>query len=229
MVLSEEKITEISIVSDYWENCTNPDGTGMYWDIYRAVFEPAGIKLKISGRSYTATMEMVRQKNADAAVGAYLNEVKGVLYPKNHFGVDAVAVVYRKDRGVDWKGEPSLAGKNIAWIKGYSFDEYLTVPVKKMELEDRAPVAKMLDGNRIDFFMDAYADIMAMVEKKTLDPAKYDVKIVKKLNLYLVFANNDRGRKLLELFDTNIQKIVASGEMGKICKKWATKNLTCPF
>jgi polar amino acid transport system substrate-binding protein len=226
---AQEKITEITIVSDKWENCTNPDGTGMYWDIFRAVFDPSGIKVKPTMRSYTASMEMARQKKTDAAVGAYIDEVKGVLYPKNHFGVDAVAVAYRRDKVVDWKGEQSLSNKNIAWIKGYSFDEYLTVPVKKMELEDRTGVARMLDNNRIDYFMDAYADIMDMVEKKTLDPAKYDVKIVKKLNLYLVFANDEKGKQLRGIFDENIQKIVASGEMGKICKKWAHKNLTCPF
>lgn len=229
MASAAEKITEITIASDEWDNCTNPDGTGMYWDIFRAVFEPSGIKVKPLMRSYTATMEMARQKKVDAAVGAYIDEVKGVVYPKKHFGVDAVAVVYKKDKGVDWKGEPTLSGKNIAWIKGYSFDEYLTVPVKKTEFEDRTVVARMLDNNRIDYFMDAYADIMAMVEQKALDPAKYEVKMLKKLNLYLVFANSEKGKQLLGTFDENIQKIVASGEMDKICKKWAPKNLTCPY
>jgi polar amino acid transport system substrate-binding protein len=174
-------------------------------------------------------LDFKRQKKADAAVGAYINEVNGVLYPQNHFGVYAVAVAYRKDKGADWKGEQTLSGKNIAWIKGYSFDKYLTFPVKKVEFEDRTGVARMLDNNRIDYFMDAYADIMDMVAKKTLDPVKYEVKIVKKLNLYLVFANNEKGKQLLGTFDENIQKIVASGEMSKICKQWAHKNLTCPF
>lgn len=224
-----EKITDITIASDEWENCTNPDGAGMYWDIFRAVFEPSGIKVKPTMRSYTATMEMTKQKKVDAAVGAYINEVNGVLYPQNHFGVDAVAVAYRKDKSADWKGEQTLSGKNIAWIKGYSFDKYLTVPVKKAEFENRTGVARMLDNKRIYYFMDAYADIMDMVEKKALDPARYEVKIVKKLDLYLVFANNEKGKQLLGTFDENIQKIVASGEMGKICKKWAHKNLTCPF
>lgn len=224
-----EKITEITIASDEWENCTNPDGTGMYWDIFRTVFETAGIKVKPMMRSYTATMEMTKQKKADAAVGAYINEVNGVLYPKSHFGVDVLAVTYRKDKGIDWRGEQTIAGKNIAWIKAYSFDKYLAVPVKKVEIEDRTGVAKLLDNNRIDYFMDAYADIMDMVGKRTLDPTKHEVKILKKLNLYLVFTNNEKGKQLLGTFDENIQRIVASGEMGKICKKWAHKNLTCPY
>jgi polar amino acid transport system substrate-binding protein len=232
MVLSsaaQDKINEILIASEEWKNATNADGTGMYWEIFRAVFEPAGIKVKFMIRSYEGTMELARQQKVDAAVGAYLNEQEGVLFPKNQFGVDVVAVAYKKGKLAEWKGEASIANKNIGWVKDYNFDKYLDVKVNKMEFETREDIVRVLDKDRIDFFMEAYADILDLVEKGIMDKSKYEIQIVKKLNLYLVFANNARGQQLLKIFDENIQKIVASGEMKKICQKWEAKHLTCPF
>jgi polar amino acid transport system substrate-binding protein len=38
--------TEIILASEEWANATNRDGTGLYWDIFRAVYEPVGIKTR---------------------------------------------------------------------------------------------------------------------------------------------------------------------------------------
>ena len=227
--LAQQKISEILIASEEWKNATNSDGTGMFWEIFRAIFEPAGIKVKHMIRSYEGTMELARQQKVDAAVGSYLNEQKGVLFPKAHFAVDVVAVVYKKGKLAEWKGEASLVNKNIGWVKGYSFDEYLDVKVNKMEFETREDIIRVLEKDRLDFFMDAQADILDAVEKGSLDISKYEIKEVKRLNLYLVFANNAKGQQLLKLFDENIQKLVASGEFKKICQKWESKHLACPY
>jgi polar amino acid transport system substrate-binding protein len=227
--MAQQKISEILIASEEWKNATNTDGTGMYWEIFRAIFEPAGIKVKPMIRSYEGTMELARQQKVDAAVGAYINEQKGVLFPKAHFGVDVVAVAYKKGKLAEWKGEASLANKNIGWVKGYSFDEYLDVKVNKMEFETREDIMRVLEKDRLDFFMDAQADILDTVEKGSLDLSKFEIKEVKRLNLYLVFANNAKGQQLLKIFDENIQKLVASGEFKKICQKWEPKYLACPY
>jgi polar amino acid transport system substrate-binding protein len=201
----------------------------MYWEIFRAVFEPAGVKVKYMIRSYEGTMELARQQKVDAAVGAYLNEQEGVLFPKNHFGVDVVAVAYKKGKIAEWKGEASLVNKNIGWVKDYNYDQYLDVKVHKMEFETREDIVRVLEKDRIDFFMDAQEDILETAEKVHLDLSKYEIKVVKNLKLYLVFANNAKGQQLLKIFDENIQKIVASGEIKKICQKWEPKHLGCPY
>ncbi len=51
--------SEIIMASEEWTNATNRDGTGLYWDIFRAVYEPVGIKTKFIIQSY---MESVLNK-----------------------------------------------------------------------------------------------------------------------------------------------------------------------
>ena len=63
--------TEIILASEEWANATNRDGTGLYWDIFRAVYEPVGIKTKFIIRSYKGSVSLVKKNQADAAVGIY--------------------------------------------------------------------------------------------------------------------------------------------------------------
>ena len=58
---------EIILASEEWANATNKDGTGLYWDIFRAVYEPVGIKTKFIIRSYKGSVSLVKKNQADAA------------------------------------------------------------------------------------------------------------------------------------------------------------------
>lgn len=41
-----DKITDIHIATPLWEGQTNKDGTGLFFDIVRSVYEPAGLTMK---------------------------------------------------------------------------------------------------------------------------------------------------------------------------------------
>jgi len=36
----------IRVSSEQWDHATHRDGSGLYWDIIRAVYEPAGIEVR---------------------------------------------------------------------------------------------------------------------------------------------------------------------------------------
>ncbi len=48
---------EIKIVSDSWHNLTMENGTGLYFDLIRKVFEPLGIKVKIEIVHYARSVK----------------------------------------------------------------------------------------------------------------------------------------------------------------------------
>lgn len=226
----DDKITEINICSDEWKNATNNDGTGIYWEIFRAVYEPVGIKVNTTSRSYSGTVEMVKKKTHDALVGSYLNEIEGVIYPKQRFGADIVAAFFKKENAGSWKGEESLKDKKVAWIKGYSFDEYLSVPVHKMEYDKRKTIIKLLlEHNKVDYFLDALSDLKGEIEEEKINEELYSIEIVKKLDLYLAFADSERGKKLAGIFDERFPELVKSGEIKKIYDKWSKSNIPYPF
>ena len=215
-----ENITEIVLASEEWESATNKDGTGLYWDIFRAVYEPENIQVKTEIRSYSGSVELVKQHKADALVGAYKDEVEGALFPQAYFGTDVVQAVFKKGKVPEFKGQETLSGKNVAWIKGYAYNEYLDVPVVKNEFDQRQDALRVLDRDRIDFFLDARAEIREVVAKGLLDTSKYEMVTVLKLNLYLAFANDEKGQKLKEIFDARFPQLVASGEIKKLYDKW---------
>jgi len=228
-VSAEEPVTQITFASEEWKNATHSDGTGLYWDIFREVYEPEGIKINPIIRSYSGSVAMVKRQKADAVVGAYIDEIQEAYYPKWHFAVDVVQVIFKKDKIAQWKGQESLKGKKVSWIKGYALDEYLDVPVEKNEFEDRKGALRALDKGRYDFFMDAQGDLIDALKSGIIDTSKYRIETVKQLNLYLAFVKNDKGKKYQEIFDKNFPKLVESGKIKALYDKWKNGNFTYPF
>jgi len=109
---------EIILASEEWANATNGDGTGLYWDIFRAVYEPVGIKTKFIIRSYKGSVSLVKKKKIDAAVGIYPEEIKGALFSKYPFVKDYVLVLFKKNKLNQWNGQETLKNKKVGWIKG---------------------------------------------------------------------------------------------------------------
>ncbi|MBN1412149.1 MAG: transporter substrate-binding domain-containing protein [Spirochaetales bacterium] len=178
--------TEIQIVTENWEDCTNEDETGLYFDILREVFTPE-YDLKITFMPYTQSVKKVQDKKADLFLGAYIGEVDKVIYPKWHFAADDVTVVFLKSHIKKWNGEKSLKGQKVAWIRGYSYDDYLDVKMK-IYLQDKRDLAfNLLNKKRVDFFIDNIYDIQATMEEMNLDPDNYRTELIKFLNLYFGF------------------------------------------
>jgi polar amino acid transport system substrate-binding protein len=211
---------EIILASEEWENATNRDGTGLYCDIVRAVYEPVGIKPKFIIRSYDGSVSLVKQHKADAAVGVHREVIKGALVAKFPFDKHIILVLYRKNRFEQWHGQETLKGKKVAWVKGYAYDEYLEVPIVKEVYSSREQILHRLDANRIDFFIDARNDLEAVLNKGLIDATRFTVEIVMELDRYLAFACNQKGATLKKIFDDRFPQLVESGEIEKIFAKW---------
>ncbi len=230
--VSEAKIKQVSFVSESWVHATEKDGSGLYWDIFRDIFENEGIKFSFKIWSYTGSVKRVQAKMVDAAVGAYIGEVENVIYPKNHFAVDVVQVLYKKGQVKDWQGQKSIEGKSAGWIKGYSYDDYLQVKVKKSEYDSREDILRVLSGGRIEFYIDAESDIKDQINAGKIDLTLFEMKELFKLKLYVVFINNDRGKELSEIFDRGMERLKNSGKLKKMFDEYIINkktNFTYPF
>ena len=211
---------EIILASEEWANATNRDGTGLYWDIFRAVYEPVGIKTKFIIRSYKGSVSLVKKNQVDAAVGIYPEEIKGALFSKYPFVKDYVLVLFKKNKLSQWNGQETLKNKKVGWIKGYSYDDYLEVPVIKKEFNRRENIMRRLDNDQLDFFMDTRNDVESVLNKGIIDVSRYTVETVLELERYLVFANNKKGQELKKIFDHRFPQLVKSGEIEKLFAKW---------
>ena len=211
---------EIIFASEERSKATNRDGTGLYWDIFRAVYGSMGIKTKIIIQSYNGSVSLVKQHKADAAVGIYPDTIRGAVFSRYPFVKEDVLVLFKKDKFSQWDRQQTLKNKKVAWMKGYAYDEYLAVPVIKKEFYARGVILRRLDSDQIDFFMDTRNDVGSVLNKGIIDVTRYTVETVLELERYLVFANNNKGKKLKQIFDFRFPYLVQSGEIERLYDKW---------
>ncbi|MBD3327484.1 hypothetical protein GF339_23065, partial [candidate division KSB3 bacterium] len=140
-------ITEIHIVTPAWEEFTNEDGTGVWFEIVRAVYEPVGITMTYEFAPWKRAMEQVASAEADAFLGEYESET--FLMPRYPLDVERTAVVFKKGTVPTWEGSPSLVGKNVVWLRGYDYH-----------------LVSELEGLAFDWYeIDNYAQAWGMLEK----------------------------------------------------------------
>ena len=223
---------EIVFATESWAAATEKDGTGLYWDIMRSVYEPEGIKVRWVIKSYAAAVKLIEMKKADAVIGAYASEIDNAIYPEYHFALDVVKAVAPQKKNIKWIGEKSLADKKVGWIKGYSFENYLDVSLKKYEIYNRKTALKVLDRGRIDFYLDAAADLSDYLKKHPEENNKFDQWILKKLKLYVAFRNDAKGQTLAQIFDRRFGILLKNGTINKLYDTYINDkqaNFTNPF
>ncbi len=222
-----EDIKTIKVTSAQWKGYTNKDGTGVYWEVVKAIYEPLGINVQTWVMPWKRAELTALTKNVDALLGAYYHKDKNFLYPKWHISVeDPIMVIFKKENLSDWekKGIGSLKDKTVAWMRGYSFEKTLlkNVTVKKQELDKVTYGLGMLSYGRIDALIDYESEIRPWAKKNNINLEKdYSMKIAKLGNkLFLAFANTEKSRKLIKIFDERMTHLVKSGEIEKIYLKW---------
>ncbi|MCD4674397.1 MAG: transporter substrate-binding domain-containing protein [Desulfobacula sp.] len=219
--------------TEEWKDATNRDGTGLYWDILRAIFEPDGFQVKPVIRSYEGSVQHVKSQSVDAMVGSYADEIENVIYPENHFAIDIVQVVFKKNAGFQWAGLKTMRAKNVGWITGYAYHEYLpentSKHIKIRRLDNREAGFRLLEKDIIDFYIDAKGDISHFLQDSAYyNPDDYFRKTILELNLYVVFANTERGKKLAGLFDRHLKKLIKNTELKKMYDKYKDSFFTYP-
>ncbi len=226
--LSRE-IKSIHLVCDLWPGYTNQDGTGAYWEVVKAVFEPAGIVVTARTMPWKRAEMMVTHQMADAIVGDYYSpelDEKTHLYPQWHISVeDPIVVIFKQGRFPQWSTQGVLCfdGQTVGWIRGYGFDSQKWWPVNA-EIHEVTTVhagLEMLLRDRLDALVDYRSTIIAESKKTGLDITTYEIKTVKQgEKLFLKFSNTPRSRDLIHIFDQRMEKLSASGAIEEIYEKW---------
>jgi polar amino acid transport system substrate-binding protein len=171
-------------------------------------------------RSYKESVSLVKRNQADAVVGIHPAMIQGTIFSKYPFAKDYALALFKKNKIDQWNGPETLKNKKIGWIKGYSFDDYLEVPVIKKEFSKRETILRRLDKDQIDFFLDTRNNVESVLNKGIIDVTRYTVEKVLELERYLIFSNNKRGQELKKIFDHRFPHLVKSGEIEKLLAKW---------
>jgi polar amino acid transport system substrate-binding protein len=215
---------QIRVASEIWEGHTEADGSGLAWDIVRAVYEPAGVQLSIQSVPYTRSIGLVQRGEADAWAGSYLDEVRDrMLYPRWHYDVDQIVALGLASVPVPTL--ESLGTFRLSWMRGYEYQRYLPNLRQYREVLRRDGILNMLQVGRADFYLDALTEVEDVL-RAAGQPAQYHVTRLTKLPIYLGFADTPHGRDLAQLFDQRMDVLVADGSLRPIFLRW---NQPYPF
>ncbi|WP_416770666.1 substrate-binding periplasmic protein [Pseudomonas sp. RHF3.3-3] len=208
---------QIRLVSEEWADYTNADGSGLAWDVLREVFEPQGIKVEIRSEPYVRSVGLVERGEADAWVGSYSQEISGALYPRWNYDTDHIYAV-----GLAIKPVPTLenlGSYRLAWVRGYKYQKYLPNVRDFNEIQRRDGILSMLQHDRVDFYIDALTEVESVLGQAE-DPKLFRNTHLAELPLYLGFADNERGRALLALYDQRMTELVKAGGLRRIFEHW---------
>ncbi|WLG56256.1 transporter substrate-binding domain-containing protein [Pseudomonas extremorientalis] len=217
VVQAQDVPGKVMLASEEWSDYTNKDGTGLAWDVLRQVFEPAGINLQTRSVPYTRSVGLAQRGEVDGWVGSYRNEAEGVLYPHWNFDSDHIYAL-----GLASLPTPTIAtlgNYRLAWVRGYKYEEYLPNVRRFNQVERRDGILAMLLHGRADFYIDALAEAKYVLSQAD-DPSKFTLTPIAELPLYIGFADNERGRGLMAVFDQRMAALVKSGELKPIFERW---------
>ena len=208
---------KIVLASEEWNDYTNKDGSGLAWDVLRQVFEPAGITVHTRSVPYTRSIGLAQRGEVDGCVGTYREEASGVLYPRWNFDADHVYAL-----GLATAPTPTLAtlGKyRLAWVRGYKYEGYLPNVQRFNQIERRSGILPMLQHGRADFYIDALTEAKYVLSQAQ-DPALFKLTHIAELPLYVAFADTERGRALMAVYDQRLASLVKTGELKAIFDRW---------
>lgn len=221
-------ISTIMLVGEQWKDYTNADGSGVYWDLIKSIYQPAGVKVHFKLYPWVRADRMVIKQRADAIVGDYYyptEDGKTFLYPYWHLSVEEPIVMISKKPGR--YSTPITADKRpklIGFIRGYGFEHktWFKPDFEKYELNDLEHGLKMLAADRLHAVAD-YASHLSAIAHNTGFSNKDTYKSTQMeagQRLYLKFANTKRARALIEIYDRRVNEMIENGEIEKILRKW---------
>jgi len=200
-------------------------------DLLHAIFEPQ-TKVEFTNVSWTVALDNARQGKVDAVVGAVVDEAPTLVFPSESIGRSRACLWAAKDSKFVYTDVNSLKGLTIGVIEGYTYWPELDALIKSGAVKTVTFLEK--DGNPLDNAINALADhkidlypeaavVMAYAtQAKHMDldadfTVKYDHE---SRELYVAFANNDKGKKLAAQWDAGIATLRKNGGLAKILAKY---------
>lgn len=218
LLAQAQQPTEIRLASEPWPEHSEADGTGLAWDILRAVYEPEGVRLVITSVPYTRSVGLAQSGKVDGWVGAYRDEVEGMHYPRWHYDADQVHALGLPS-SPDVRLE-TIGDYRLAWMRGYAFEQAFPQIRRYREVDSRAGVPEMLQLGHIDYFIDAAAELELVFEESGADPGGFKQSPLGPIPLYIGFGTTPEAKALAELFDARMDVLVRNGSLRPLFERW---------
>lgn len=204
----------LPVYCDDWPGFCHQDGSGLYLDLARHIYQPLGYRIKPQIMPYKRALAMVSKGGQGMTMGVYLDEVEGVRWPHYPDGADDVTVFMLDKWRAGWQGEQSLAQQRVLWQRGWAFDKYIGVSMHWYEVNSHQGAMALLQKERYRYYLSAgvlHAD-------ESLPPNMSRV-FLRWLPTYPIFARDEPGLRLQQQWDLGMARLINSGELTRLYRE----------
>ena len=125
---NQEQPDTIVIAADPWcpHNCeAGSDHEGYMVDLAREILAEAGYTVEYINLSWARALQMTRQGQLDAVVGAFVTDAPDFVFPDTPQGHSSIALFTHPDSTWHYTGIESLHDHQLLVINGYSYTQEL--------------------------------------------------------------------------------------------------------
>ena len=215
-----EEIKEVVWGTDVWPGLTDRDGTGLYTNVFTEAFKSQGVKLTPKYLPFEQSIHLVDSHELDFAGGILKDTVRSEKHVQAQFPILSTPVdaFFRKTsiKG-PWQGVNTIKGGSIVASPllgeaiGLTKGEFLEVSTK-------AQAFKMVAMGRADFYIDDEKEMALTIKQNKQEIEGYDesdfaIKQVGKTDWFMIAPNNDRGKRIMEIYEKGTLQLFRSGEL----------------
>ncbi|WP_430462183.1 substrate-binding periplasmic protein [Thalassolituus sp. LLYu03] len=224
-VFLRENIKAMSVVAPEWEGQTNADGTGLYWDVLKTIYEPVGVKVKTANVPWNRAMKMVTKYQVyNAIAGEYKDSEEDLLFPDYALDVEYMSVLSMASKKLPWDGVASLKGKRVGWIKDYDLITEDKRDFELVEYRSTAQGIELLQEGKIDYLIDEWNEIAAVVAERKEDMTLYRMgEMPEGTDVYVGFANTPLSQVLISIYNERVPELMRQKQLQPLYKKWESE------
>lgn len=214
---------EITFASYERFNYTNPDETGLYWDVLKTVYEPGGDTITIRYMPYQAAILALQKGQVDGIVGYPHYEDRGFIAPEYPLDQNKLVMAYDPFGEVEFTDMQSLKNRTVLLFKGYDFERFITVPFTRNSFPDMETGIKRLLRGNADVMIDFEEDIQIGMEALFLPKRKFIFKELLTYYTYVQFQNTEEGKALAARYDEQFKSLLGSPILELVYTGWGSQ------
>lgn len=226
----------IVIAADPWcpHNCeAGSDNEGYMVDLARDILGEAGYTVEYVNVSWARALQMTREGQLDAVVGAFSTDAPDFVFPEVPQGYSSIALFTHPDNPWHYSGIESLKDQQLLVINGYSYTEDLDRYIERHQADqDRiwvisgpSPLNRaisLLEQDRTDIFVeDEY--VMAWWARSTgkTENRPREAGLISKTEAFVAFSPaREDAKELAQLLSEGTRQRIDDGRAQQILARY---------
>jgi len=206
IAFSAERPARLVIGADEWIDYTNKDGSGVYFEILKKIFNNNTLVFKTA--PFEQTVKHFAEGQLDAVVGVYREDVNRAFFPQWFLDTEYPILAFYDPKQTTVTQASDFVSLSTGWLRGYRFNRFLSSSKHQLLVDDLDTGFTLLSQHKIDAFLDYAYNLTA---KEQLRYQTYEIMPAR--HIYVAFQHNHNGYLLTKQFNQQMQILRDSGEL----------------